>query len=197
MIYIYMYIFDILSIFQHCFIPGCKTSAKTKSMETQTMTEKIKKYTSCIGCEKPFENADPLILPCLHSICPVCLEKPLQENSRVCPLCFETFPPAGSEPFPTDHRRKMVSEFIKNKSEGFCYVLCQQCAENNVRVKCNDCDRLLCADCLKNHDKFTKGHVKIEVDDLKNMTFLDTVVPLQCPVKQKPSKFTPQTILLH
>ena len=143
----------------------------------------LKTYTSCINCDNTFENCDPLVLPCLHSVCPSCYEKLQTERTNACPLCFEPFPTNLSQHVATDRRRKLVPEFIKNKSEGFRYILCHECDENNVSVKCKDCDRLLCAQCLKSHDKFIKGHKTVGVDELRDMHFLDTILPLPCPIK--------------
>ena len=143
----------------------------------------LKTYTSCINCDNTFENCDPLVLPCLHSVCPSCYERLQTENANACPLCFEPFPTNLSQHVATDRRRKLVPEFIKAKSKGFGYILCHECDENNVSVKCKDCDRLLCAQCLKSHDKFIKGHKTVGVDELKDMPFLDTILPLPCPIK--------------
>ena len=143
----------------------------------------LKTYTTCIDCEKPFEKCDPIVLPCLHSICSVCFEKFHEDISNACPRCFEGFPASLLAQQATDHRRKLVPDFIKNKSEGFGYVRCHECEENQVSVKCTVCDRLLCAECLKNHDKYTKGHKKINIDEMRDMCFLDTIMPLQCTIK--------------
>lgn len=142
----------------------------------------LKNYMHCVACGDSFEETDPRILPCLHSMCLSCVENMVEQGSSACPLCFEVLElnVSSTKFLPSDRRRKFVSELLKIKTNGSTDLLCCKCQKNTALVRCRDCEKYLCEKCIKDHDIFTNNHKLITFVDIKNKAVKELIAPLHC-----------------
>lgn len=151
----------------------------------------FKNYMQCVGCDNSFENKDPQILSCLHSMCSSCLERVAKQESPVCPLCLESLDlnVTSIKYLPSDRRRKFLYELLKIKRSSSTDLLCYKC-QNAAQVRCRECEKNLCENCTKDHNIFIKNHKVTTFDDLRNKAMTDLIVPLLCQQQGHPFLLT-------
>ncbi|XP_060100437.1 transcription intermediary factor 1-alpha-like [Heteronotia binoei] len=153
---------------------------------------------SCGGCGRRLHNAQPKLLPCLHSMCRRCLPAPRR---------FLLLPPPGPDPPPAPQPPLSPgagsSPYLNHIGVICCPVCGQECTEkhiiDNIFVKdiaevpsstveksnqvctscednaeasgfCVECVDWLCKTCIRAHQrvKFTKNHTVREKDDVSS-----------------------------
>ena len=144
----------------------------------------MEKFLKCPQCLQYFdtENHSPVVLPCLHTFCQICVSSITAKDATVCPDCQETF--HNTDHFPVDKSRKHLVDYHKivNREEE---VACDQCKERESSGKCRECDEFLCHNCIDAHSmtKLTKHHKVTSLKTLKTSS-LDAFHKKQtCQVK--------------
>ncbi|KAK3583124.1 hypothetical protein CHS0354_036873 [Potamilus streckersoni] len=126
----------------------------------------------CPACENSF--SDPRLLPCLHSVCYVCLDSlHVKKNKIRCPKCKSrhSIPSKGKDGFVSN---KLVMNLISAQKVDFdsvfdCAVCMLHDQTNEGYGKCIDCGDILCNDCFAKHNfsSQTAHHRVVSKDDLK------------------------------
>ena len=130
---------------------------------------------------------DPRSLPCLHTFCRECIQRSLNENhSLKCPLCRAKHQLSGAEEgaglLPVDHyalqelplKRLQQQQLNNGEQQG-----CKSCGEQGPVVAwCEDCDAMICQQCLALHEKIVKwrGHHVVKKTKRRR---LETVASLE------------------
>ncbi|XP_052090171.1 uncharacterized protein LOC127726753 [Mytilus californianus] len=114
---------------------------------------------------------DPRLLSCYHTFCQTCIEQLINKGEEKgifkCPLCRSAI---TSTEFPSNIYIQTRVTFNNEK------IKCELCeSDENITVKCIDCDQLLCKNCSSVHRKIKscKGHKVIEYTqtDSQSTTF--------------------------
>ncbi|KAL3867586.1 hypothetical protein ACJMK2_040470 [Sinanodonta woodiana] len=118
--------------------------------------------------------SDPRLLPCLHSVCNVCLASlHIKKNKIRCPKCKfrHTIPSKGKDGFVSN---KLVMNLIAAQKAEFepvfnCAVCLLHDQFNEGYGKCIDCGDVLCNDCFTKHtfSSQTANHRVVSNDDLE------------------------------
>lgn len=135
--------------------------------------EKIK--LDCAECKKLLN--DPVLLPCLHSICRRCLISIYgQHESRSlisCPECCEEIekPEGGADDFPENFfLRGLLSVYQAKKSKDVKCKICElQKRDSFATFKCLNCADFLCENCSRAHNQ-TRMTIKHKVEPLADLT---------------------------
>ena len=149
---------------------------------------------SCQLCHAPFQTVEPstpVVLGCFHTFCRQCLAGWAKGGGALaaangdgdagaggfsCPTCRAVC----TTPVPDLQLNYALVTVIEAEqvSSGQAPLVCQEC-EDEATHFCQDCDRLMCDDCTKDHQKVksTKDHVLQTVAEFKERK--------QAPPKQK------------
>lgn len=133
-------------------------------------TSSVEEELICALCLEIY--SDPRLLPCYHTFCKTCIEQLINKGEEKgkfnCPLCRLAI--ASSTELPSNiyiqTRVTFNNEIIK----------CDLCeSDENITVKCIDCDQLLCTICSAVHQKIKlcKDHKVIQYTqtDAESPTF--------------------------
>ena len=114
---------------------------------------------------------DPVVLPCLHSICLDCLERrvrmSLRQEEVECPTCTKraTIPPGGLNAFLTSERFSRVA-FKTLCDPDFTYLpggpnpRCGLHPKEEVSHYCHRCHTQVCVKCVTSYHKQHKAEVE-------------------------------------
>ncbi|XP_071135986.1 tripartite motif-containing protein 2-like [Mytilus edulis] len=124
-------------------------------------TSSVEDELICALCLEIY--SDPRLLPCYHTFCKTCIEQLVNKGEEKgkfkfinCPLCRSTI---KSTEFPSNIYIQTRVTF-NNK-----ITKCDLCeSDENITVKCIDCDQFLCENCSSVHRKIKtcKDHKVIE-----------------------------------
>lgn len=130
---------------------------------------------SCPSCKGIY--ADPMLLPCLHSMCQKCLSaiytKHASHGSITCPQCEEEIhkPVNGVDGFQRNYFLDGIVSIhtTKTAKDIRCKICELQNKDTFAILKCLNCGDFLCEDCGKAHTltRMTMGH---EVQPLADLT---------------------------
>ena len=161
--------------------------------------EELEKEITCAVCHGHYN--EPKVLPCCHYYCKECiyslalrtgLDKPFS-----CPECRMdvTLPQGSVDNLPTAffiNRLKQVHSKLE-KAHGKVDARCELCRGAKVEAFCRQCTGLICADCVKLHQKIKtfSGHKVSSLEELKaGLSVKDIVMeesPLQmCELHKQP-----------
>ncbi|XP_067932019.1 E3 ubiquitin-protein ligase TRIM56-like isoform X2 [Watersipora subatra] len=141
-------------------------------------------FLTCKICLEGFTN--PKSLDCLHTFCEDCIENHANSESSykkysdyrefTCPLCRKrtTLPLGGVKKLPDNFLVSSLTEVV-DRQKPSKFQVCDFCKLVNRKhreasAKCLDCSKLLCKDCVEQHNdtKVTKDHnifdIEIEKD---------------------------------
>lgn len=105
---------------------------------------------TCPVCRDIFR--DPLLLPCTHSFCRVCLEKSWERN-KLCPVCRSDC--TAEQPIPNRNLSSASESFVKEKGwlqprkplgEDFCHL-----HRRELQLFCLKDEEPVCVDCVTLH----------------------------------------------
>ncbi|XP_071499676.1 uncharacterized protein [Diadema antillarum] len=162
----------------------CNGTDDTKSH----IEEFINRHLVCAGCRGHFQTPiyTPTLLPCLHSICPSCLEEASSGASQtgegvhiVCPTCKQTVPSEhgllGQDAVQLDYHADFLFEYL-GYTRGLV-KLCEGCEKlTTIAVACcSNCVKLLCKECLVRH-QYTVGYSHQHFQDVNDLTEQDWTV---------------------
>ena len=171
------------------------------SDSVEKSVEELEKEITCAVCHGHYN--EPKVLPCCHYYCKECiyslalrtgLDKPFS-----CPECRMdiTLPQGCVDNLPTAffiNRLKQVHSKLE-KAHGKVDAKCELCRGAKAEAFCRQCASLICADCVKAHQKMKTffGHKVSSLEELKaGLTVRDIVMeesPLQmCEVHTKKMK---------
>lgn len=130
---------------------------------------------SCPACKNVYR--DPMLLPCLHSLCRTCLldiySKHASLGSIQCPECEEIIdkPETGVEGFPPNHfLHGLVSVYqAKTANDIKCKICELQKKDNFATLKCLTCGDFLCEDCGRAHT-LTRLTINHEIEPLVDLS---------------------------
>ena len=138
-------------------------------------------HVTCKQCHKLY--SDPVLLPCLHSLCNECSTSATDGQDAVtCPTCNEmsTVPQDG---LPQDQGlARLVNEvLVKQKISTTSSTHCDSCEEATAVVYCSECSEFYCIYCRDYHkvSRKTKTHPLEEVGKSTNVS-VTTKKPVQC-----------------
>ena len=137
--------------------------------------KELEKEITCAVCCGHYN--EPKVLPCCHYYCKECiyslalrtgLDKPFS-----CPECRMdiTLPQGSVDNLPTAffiNRLKQVHSKLE-KAHGKVDAKCELCRGAKAEAFCRQCTSLICADCVKSHQKMKTfaGHKVSSLDELK------------------------------
>ena len=148
----------------------------------------------CGLCNETYQYKDgPLMLPCLHSFCKLCLSKYIEEkkksddNKMACPTCNTHFPlPEDINSFPVNLHLSYLARsriFEKQVEEG--NVKCQVCDDKATSFCCHCCE-FLCGKCKFYHLLYLgKEHEILELANCKKGEFKVEFSSPKCPQHTK------------
>lgn len=127
----------------------------------------------CPVCNEQYDEEDriPLLLPCQHTFCTVCLQKIHKHDKINCPTCrgFLQIKETGIKELPKDNTRRRLMELLKPEKPK-----CDQCEESLPAVSyCKTCNENMCRECASHHSrqKKTKSHA---VETIRNTEQVDS-----------------------
>ena len=131
----------------------------------QRLPVTLREFFECSECGKGAEYMeDPVVLPCLHSICLDCLERRVRmslcKEEVECPTCtyWATIPPGGLKAFLTSERFSRVA-FRTLCDPGFKYLpggpnpRCGLHPGEEVSHYCHRCTVQVCGKCVRGYHK--------------------------------------------
>lgn len=125
----------------------------------------------CPVCNEPYDEEDriPLLLPCQHTFCTVCLHKIHKHDKINCPTCRGVLQikETGIKELPKDNTRRRLMELLKPEKPK-----CDQCEEGLAAVSyCKTCNESMCRECISHHSrqKKTKSHVVETIGDTEHV----------------------------
>ena len=127
--------------------------------------ELLRQRVTCPICKEFYTT--PKRLSCSHVFCLNCIKRHLQVHRTVnfppCPMCRRPINKAYSDVISLEPARaeEDIIEFVKQFE--ICGI-CQQ--KENPRVKCTDCEFLLCDDCRIAHDMMQPIHTVVNISSL-------------------------------
>ncbi|XP_031420796.1 transcription intermediary factor 1-alpha-like isoform X2 [Clupea harengus] len=166
----------------------------------------------CAACQQNFHNREPMLLPCLHSLCKTCVPlpwrslmvpdqpgaSPVDQGSKPlnvirCPVCRQEFMDVDvMENFFLRDSVEMSSSTVDKP-----FQLCMSCDDNTEASGfCEQCVEFLCVTCIDAHQrvKFTKDHHIRQQEELSQILGISTPKPVFCDVhKQEPLKLFCET----
>ena len=154
----------------------------------------------CKACDQLF--TDPLLLPCLHTLCRGCLSSLIQEGSSErsvkCPSCGERAAGVdfcGAVPnrlacrLAEEAKAEERAKEMKENAEKQDSIRCQSCGTEEKKVEgfCQDCSLYICRECIGHHSllPITQNHTIVPLDAVP---FLQTTLssvepsPAHCPI---------------
>ena len=156
---------------------------------------KLEEQLTCPVCLDLYTN--PKTLPCLHSFCEDCIEKLSQDKEGEtyylsCPTCRHRteLPGGGAGAFPVAfhiNNLKEIYSLLKKVSDPQ-EVTCDNCTAANATGYCNDCNQLLCTECIGMHKKWARfaSHQITSLDEVKSspqaIASSKEEAPLICPI---------------
>ena len=156
---------------------------------------KLEEQLTCPVCLDLYTN--PKTLPCLHSFCEACIEKLPQDKEGEtyylsCPTCRHRteLPGGGAGAFPVAfhiNNLKEIYSLLKKVSDPQ-EVTCDNCTAANATGYCNDCNQLLCTECIGMHKKWARfaSHQITSLDEVKSspqaIASSKEEAPLICPI---------------
>lgn len=150
-------------------------------------TAYLDKHVECAICFEVFRN--PHALTCLHTYCLECIQQLDTTNGNVeCPECrAATHLDKIKKDFKTGgivdtYKSQKGNEDVESMgSESEITVRCDLCKNKykEVKVKCEDCEEILCDDCKTAHSacKLTKDHMITPITDIieQNKVYVNTL----------------------
>ena len=147
----------------------------------------------CGLCNETYQYKDgPLMLPCLHSFCKLCLSKYIvkeksMDKKMTCPTCTASFPhPTSVDNFPINLRLAHMTEssaYEKQAKDG--NVKCQKCegTSKDATTFCCNHHTFLCSHCKHLHQLFLdeEDHVMIDIATYQKGEFKINPHPPKCP----------------
>ena len=137
----------------------------TRKSLRQCLPLTLQEFFECSECGKGAEYMkDPVVLPCLHSICLVCLytrvKMSLCKEEVECPTCTQrtTIPPGGLKAFLTSERFSRVA-FKTLCDPEFTYLpggpnpRCGLHPKEEVSHYCHRCHAQVCGKCVTSYHK--------------------------------------------
>ena len=161
--------------------------------------EELEKEITCAVCHGHYN--EPKVLPCCHYYCKECiyslalrtgLDKPFS-----CPECRMdvTLPQGSVDNLPTAffiNRLKQVHSKLE-KAHGKVDAKCELCRGAKAEAFCRQCTGLICADCVKSHQRMKtfSGHKVSSLEELRvGLSIKDIIMeesPLQmCELHKQP-----------
>ena len=119
------------------------------------MAEALEPFDSILDCPICLEPmVDPMVLPCIHTFCKVCVEKLNQGGLIKCPFDNKVF---NFKDVQKDFRFSHIRERLEQKSKTSSKykstsVFCDTCEENEATNSCDTCSEYLCRICTKAHN---------------------------------------------
>ncbi|KAH3725985.1 hypothetical protein DPMN_051840 [Dreissena polymorpha] len=143
--------------------------------EKQALANLGPESLTCPECKSIFK--EPMLLPCLQSVCRHCLSHIYPQHSSVgvikCPQCEETIdkPENGIDGFPPNYfRNSLVSVYLAKTANHIRCRICElQGRDTFATLKCMNCGDFLCEDCGKAHT-LTRMTIKHEIQPLSELS---------------------------
>ncbi|XP_069111397.1 E3 ubiquitin-protein ligase TRIM45-like isoform X2 [Argopecten irradians] len=171
-------------------IPNASFNITMASLSSMTMgVEQLQdKFLNCNNCQMSYDSDEkhPRLLPCLHTLCYMCLKDKVQNKKVACPKCKVEHKANSTDlkDFIRDDTREDLMDFVRVQ-KGTSEVTCQACGEENPAThRCQECGEFLCSKCKDAHKRtnITKSHELITMEDLKKEKTLGAFShPQRCP----------------
>ena len=134
----------------------------------------LKDLFGCSECGKGTEYMeDPVVLPCLHSVCLDCLERRVRmslcKEEVECPTCTQRapIPPGGLKAFPADRFSRVAFKTLCDPDYTFLpggpNPKCGLHPKYEVSQYCQRCHVQVCGKCVRSYHKDHKA----EMEDLR------------------------------
>ena len=153
--------------------------------------KELEKEITCAVCCGHYN--EPKVLPCCHYYCKECiyslalrtgLDKPFS-----CPECRKdiTLPQGSVDNLQTAffiNRLKQVHSKLE-KAHGKVDEKCEQCRGAKAEAFCRQCTSLICADCVKSHQKMKifSGHKVSSLEELKAGLSVRDIIMEESPIQ--------------
>lgn len=137
----------------------------------------------CPNCTQVIK--DPRVLPCLHSLCKVCIEKRLNGKFK-CPVCSEFTDITSTddiENLPLDGLLYSVLDMVSlHSGRKLSCDVCDESEQSSAVSRCKECAQYLCTIHSHAHKraKATKSHLLTSLSDLKKQPLKKIRRPLYC-----------------
>lgn len=135
-----------------------------------------KEYLDCMQCKNQFDEDDrqPIVLPCLHTVCSSCVNNGIEESQLSCPICSRKYevPDSSPDAFIVDYTRLDIVNFVNTFHQGKD-ISCENCEGSKIAdYRCQDCETFLCTPCRKSHTNIRrrKHHKIIAIADIKDVS---------------------------
>ena len=143
----------------------------SRSQRRQPLAAALQEFFVCSQCGKgPEYMQDPVLLPCLHSICIECLDTRVRLSQRrdevECPTCTQRacIPPGGLKAFPEDKFSRMAIKTLTDPE--FTYLpggpnpKCGLHPKEEVSNYCQKCHVQVCRKCVTSHHKDHEAEIR-------------------------------------
>ncbi|CAL1544179.1 unnamed protein product [Lymnaea stagnalis] len=128
----------------------------------------------CRVCDQRYNLVDrrPLVLPCNHVICQMCIRRNFTTEQSNCPSCAGPFNASLSVLRLDPHIVRMI-EFLNNHRIN----ICDQHDHQLLNFFCKTCFRPVCPDCAILNHRDSEGHVVVSIDMAieENFTLFDDI----------------------
>ncbi|XP_023213672.1 tripartite motif-containing protein 2-like isoform X2 [Centruroides sculpturatus] len=127
--------------------------------------ESLRQLVTCSICLDCFRH--PIMLPCQHTFCQLCLSKIATEKNVQCPQCRETISlSSGLASLPVNIHLQSVIEVLQ--TDAASKVTCSSCQiKAGNPLKCGHCEQQYCTDCHAKHLLVMKEKLNKMADELK------------------------------
>ncbi|KAK7082295.1 hypothetical protein SK128_024127 [Halocaridina rubra] len=126
-------------------VPSVKKVEKVVLAANSVMdADEVSSYLTCAVCNEVYSSREykPLILPCGHTYCSLCLQRVQANGELVCPTCRKSHRNTLVEDLPLNYSLLSISENVPQSQE-----ICSSHNET-IRFWCAKCISALCDECL-------------------------------------------------
>lgn len=125
--------------------------------------------SECGICQHIYDEKKhkPLVLPCCHSFCRVCLEKLEEKKDKSCPVCRTSWESKSVQML------QLCYQLIPETAPTISKVSLDMCEEHNTKASlwCNSCDVPVCIKCVKQQHKDCDWLLIIDKYDMLQVEF--------------------------
>jgi hypothetical protein len=130
--------------------------------------DQIDEIIECPICLDVYD--EPKLLPCQHTFCSSCITNLVENGQIKCPECRSTHKVTDQRTatFPTNITIQRLLDFNLTNIKQKCFQ-CSQRRDNSS--KCDECNRIFCFECKKDHRLELKNEIQ------QKLTILQTNIP--------------------
>lgn len=141
---------------------------------------------SCIICKGIVE--EPQLLLCLHSCCSRCAGNVAREQGSsilLCPVCDLTTDFGSAKKRGNTFLADQVRRYTTLKDSGKCSICREEGSDELADGWCMQCQLSFCSTCLSGHNRFNRGHVSIDIEQVTSSSLMLHLPTTSCTLHRK------------